>query len=194
MLHLLPEYQKKKVLTEYRLRLIVVLILLVAFAILMFAIFLMPSYAYLYSSKSELVSKKHTFTTLIESRSSLSVDKNGGDAKKAISALKPLLGSLDPLLYIDALSPAGSTASSVRINSYFLTPIADDKVAIMISGVASSREGLTKYAGYLNEKFGGVKLPLSSLAKQSDIPFDFKFEVDKQKFTQQSVSAPVVAQ
>lgn len=185
MLHLLPEYQKRKVLTEYRLRLTVVLILLVAVAILMFVIFLMPTYVYLYSSKSELVSRKLGYVAHIQSKAASSTDKAIGDVGMVIAALKPISGSLEPLLYIDALAPKGvgsAEIDGIQINSYFLSPISDDKVAIMISGIADTREGLTRYSSYLNDRFGGVKLPLSSLAKQRDIPFDFKFEVEKNKF------------
>ncbi len=185
MLHLLPEYQKRKVLTEYRLRLTVVLILLVATAVLMFAIFLMPSYVYLYSSKSELVLEKQGLSSIVNARSASTTDKAGGDAGKAIASLKPFAASLLPLLYVDALIPEGSDGASmrkgIRIHGYFMTPISDTKVSVAISGIADSRENLAKYAAYLNGKFGGVKLPLSSLAKQGDIPFDFKFEADKSK-------------
>ncbi len=191
MLHLLPEYQKRKVLTEYRLRLTVVLILLVATAVLMFAIFLMPSYVYLYASKSELVLEKQGLSSIVNARSASSTDKAGGDAGKAIASLKPFAASLSPLLYVDALIPEGpddaAMRKGIRIHGYFMTPISDTKVSVAISGIADSRENLSKYAAYLNGKFGGVKLPLSSLAKQGDIPFDFKFEADKVKLAPEPV-------
>ncbi len=185
MLNLLPEYQKRKVLAEYRVRVAVVLIMLLAGAAVIFAVFLMPSYAYLHAAKSDLAAKKQAFDEVIQSKTASTSDKTAGDAVKAIAALQPLGGSLEPLLYIDALAPASAGISSgVRVNGYFLTPASNDKIGVMISGIADSREGLTKYSAYLDGRFGGVKLPLSSLAKQSDIQFDFKFEADRKAFVQ----------
>ena len=182
MLHLLPEYQKRKVLTEYRMRLTVVCILLVAVAILAYAIFLMPSYVYLFTAKSELTLKKEGLMALIKAKSAASADKSGGDIGKAIAALKPLPGSLQPLQYMDVLAPSPSFAYLITVNGYFMTPTTGDKIGVVLNGVAVTREGLTKYVAFLNDRFGGVKLPLSALAKQSDIPFEFRFEVDRAKF------------
>lgn len=185
MLHLLPEYQKKKALAEYRVRVAIVFIMMLAGSLLIFSVFLVPSYAYLHVAKSGLASKKLELDGIIRSKTASTTDNAAGDALKAIEALKPLGGSMEPLLYIDALSPVNAgMGGSVRVNSFFLTPAANGKIGVMISGIADSREGLTKYAAYLNELFGGVKLPLSSLAKQSDIPFDFKFEADRGRFVQ----------
>lgn len=190
MLHLLPEYQKRKVITEYRLRLTVVLILLLAISFLACAVFLMPSYVYLYTAKSDLMAKKEGFSSLIKARDAASAQKQGGDAGKAIAALQPLAGSLKPLIYMDALAPI---APSVRVNGYFLSATPSGKVGVVISGIADSREGLSAYAAHLNSKFGGVKLPLSSLARQGDIPFDFKFEADPDKLAAPAVaSAPII--
>lgn len=178
MLHLLPEYQKKKVLTEYRLRLAVVFILMLAFAIVAFAIFLMPSYVYLYSAKSELVAKKHVLESIIAARSGIKVNQGTGDVGKSIAALKPMSGSLNPLLYIDQLTPA---SASIHVSGYFMATTPNNKVGIVITGTSDTREALSAYAAALNAKFGGVKLPLSALAKQGNIPFDFKFEVEQSK-------------
>ncbi len=185
MLHLLPEYQKRKVITEYRLRLTVVLILLLAISLLACAVFLMPSYVYLYTAKSDLVAKKEGFASLIKARDAASAEKQGGDVGNAIATLGPLPGSIQPLAYMDALVPP---ASSIRITGYLLSSSPSGKVSVAISGIASSREGLSSYATYLNGRFGGVKLPLSSLAKQGEIPFDFKFDADRDKLI-----APVAA-
>ena len=186
MLHLLPEYQKKKVLTEYRLRLAVVLILMLAFAIVAFAIFLMPSYVYLFTEKSELVAKKTALSSLVASRSAGKTTQSGTDIVKSINALKPLPGAMDPILYIDKLAPM---SSSVRVSGYFMAPTPGNKVGIVITGVADTREALSNYASALDGKFGGVKLPLSALAKQSNISFDFKFEVDQAKLDKKPAAA-----
>lgn len=178
MLHLLPEYQKKKVLAEYRLRLVVVLILMLVFAIIAFAIFLMPSYVYLFAAKSDLVAKKSGLESTIASKSGIKTNQNGGDVSKSIAALKPLSGSLSPLAYMDQLMP---TSPSIRVNGYFMATTNNGKVGIVITGNAETRESLSAYANALNAKFGGVKLPLSALAKQGNIPFDFRFEVDQAK-------------
>jgi hypothetical protein len=181
MLHLLPEYQKKKVIAEYRLRLSVVSILLLAVSILIFAVFLMPSYVYLYSAKSELAARKSGLSSIIQARSGGISNKTGIDVPKSIAALIPMSGSLEPISYMDQLV---STSPAVHVTSYFFAPVSGGRIGVMISGMADNRESLAAYADDLDKKFGGVKLPLSSLAKQSNIPFDFRFEVDQAKLGQ----------
>lgn len=183
MLHLLPQYQKRKVIKEYRLRLGLVAIFTFLFAVIMFSIFTLPSYILLRSEKVSLELKKNT----LESTINLSDEGNGelaANIAKSISALKPFEKTISPNLFIDSLAPE---TSGILINGYaFSQANPTDPVSVVLSGTAKTREDLTAYADTLNTRFGGVKLPLSSLANTSNITFDFRFTMtyDKAKAVQ----------
>ncbi len=174
MLHLLPQYQKDKVIKEYRLRLAVVIIGTLLFLALVFIVLTLPTYMVLQNQKEILISQKDSLSQLINVGGSASKDNNL-DIWKAVDALLPAAGSFVPSVYIDAVTPK---QAGVTIDGYaFVQTAPGQLVNVSINGSAKTREGLTEYVKVLNAKFGGVKLPLASLAKQADIPFDFKFQI-----------------
>ncbi|MFM2383909.1 MAG: hypothetical protein RIQ72_481 [Candidatus Parcubacteria bacterium] len=178
MLHLLPQYQKDKVIKEYRLRLAVVIIGTLLFLTLVFIILTLPTYMVLQNQKGILISQKDSLSQLINVGGSASKDNNL-DIWKAVDALLPVAGGFVPSAYIDAVTPK---QAGVTIDGYaFVQGVPGQPVSVSINGTAKTREGLTEYVKVLNAKFGGVKLPLASLAKQADIPFDFKFQIDDTK-------------
>lgn len=175
MLHLLPQYQKHKVVKEYRMRMALVFILALGTATLIFAIFTLPSYIYLSSEKKLLETKKTAIEATINT--SKGNGENAIDISKALISLKPYETAISPNLYIDAISPnyPGITITGYAFNQ--ANPA--DPVNVVLSGVGRTREELTAYADLLNERFGGVKLPLSSLANSSNISFDFRFTMTR---------------
>lgn len=185
MLHLLPQYQKRKVIKEYRLRLGLVIISTFFFAVIMFAVFTLPSFILLRSEKISLELKK----TTLQSTINMSDGGNGeiaADIAKSIVALKPFEKTISPNLFIDALAPE---TNGIAVSGYaFSQANPTDPISVVLSGTAKTREDLTAYADILNSRFGGVKLPLSSLANSSNISFDFRFTMtyDKAKAVQDS--------
>lgn len=174
MLHLLPQYQKRKVIKEYRLRLGIVIIAALFYTVIIFGVFTLPSFIKLNNEKIILNSKKVTLEGTINS----SNNKDGGhvtNSAQAIIALAPYNTSLAPILFIDAVLPdtAGISISGYSFNQAGPT----DPVNVVISGIAKTREDLSGYAQLLNSRFGNVKLPLSSLANSSNINFDFRFSM-----------------
>lgn len=178
MLHLLPQYQKRKVIKEYRIRLAAVILGLLLLVIVMYGAFMMPTFMKLYTEKRALIGQKQAQTSIIDSRNAKSGDANQ-DIAKAVGALKPFDKTLTPLLFIDALAPQ---SAGIKIDGYALTQNgATEPITVTVNGIARTREDVSGYAKLLNDRFGGVKLPLSALAKQSDISFDFRFQVTYDK-------------
>lgn len=178
MLHLLPQYQKDKVIKEYRMRLAVVVIGALFFIALVFAIFTLPTFMILQNQKSLLLSQKESLTQIINTGGSVSSDTNL-EIWNAVDALAPFQQALIPSAYIDAVTPK---VTGINIDGYtFVQTSPGQPVSAGVNGIAKTREALTEYVKELNTSFGGIKLPLASLAKQSDIPFDFKFQIDHSK-------------
>ncbi len=175
MLHLLPEYQKRKVIGEYRIRLGVVFVWSLTVLSCLSAILTLPAYISIIGEKNSLMAEKNIHQSVIDAG-----NKQGGatklDITKAVEALAPYPNPLVPTLFVQALSKG---ANGISIDGYSLVQNnSTDPVVVVLSGNARTRESLSNYARSLNEVFGNVKLPLSSLAKQGDIPFEFKFQAD----------------
>lgn len=178
MLHLLPQYQKRKVVKEYRLRLGLVLIIVIFFAVIMFTIFTLPSFLLLRTEKIVLEGKKSSIESIINSKNLKNGD-SATDMSKSAVALKPFSKSLSPNLFIDSVVPS---TSGITIGGYAFNQAGpEDPVNVVISGVSKTREDLTAYAELLNKRFGGVKLPLSSLANSANISFEFRFAITYDK-------------
>jgi hypothetical protein len=160
MLHLLPQYQKDKVIKEYRLRLTVVIIGTLFFIALVSVILTLPTYMVLQNQKTTLILQKESLSQLINIGGATSTNNNL-DMWKAVDALLPETGGFIPSTYIDAVLPK---QIGISIEGYsFVRTDKGQPVSASINGVAKSREGLAEYVKVLNTKFGGVKLPLASL-------------------------------
>ncbi len=178
MLHLLPQYQKNKVIREYRMRLVVVFIGILFFFAVIFAIFTLPTFMILQNQKPLLITQKESLTQIINTGGNVSADTNL-EIWNAVDALVPFQHALIPSAYIEAVTPK---VSGINIDGYtFVQTSPGQLVSAGVNGVADTREALTEYVRELSTSFDGIKLPLASLAKQSDIPFDFKFQIDHSK-------------
>lgn len=178
MLHLLPQYQKRKVIREYRSRGLTVAGYLSSVIVGSAIVFLLPTYFFLLSERDVLQTQKEAYISIIE-RGGAGEGKEKIDVSGSLASLTVSGDTLQPLSYIDALS---LVSKNVRIDSYsFVQQQRSAPVSVSVSGMASKRDELSAFAKTLDEVFGNVKLPLSSLAKQSDIPFDFKFMMNNQK-------------
>jgi hypothetical protein len=178
MLHLLPQYQKRKVINEYRMRLVVIIAFSLLAIVVVFIVFTLPSYIFLLTQKQVLSSQKAGYESII-SVGTDSMGEGGVDVAKAVLALKPYPNPLSPTLFISAINKA---AGNVQVDAYaFTQDQVGGSVTAVIDGVAKSREGLSSLVESLNTVFGGVKLPLASFARQSDIPFEFRFMMEYPK-------------
>lgn len=178
MLHLLPQYQKRKVISQYRLRMSSVVVLSCLSLVIIFIVLTLPSYLFLLYQKQSLIVQKNGFEQTLANMPGAMGEKNVDSASLAV-ALKPFSKSLEPSLFIDAI---GTSTRGIRIDGYAMTEAnPGEPVSVILSGLASTREDLTSYAQMLDKNFGGVKVPLSVLAKPGNIPFEFKFHVPYEK-------------
>lgn len=178
MLHLLPSYQKRKVIREYRVRLTTISILMFVMIGVSLVVFMLPTYILLHTQKYTLENQKKSYLEIIEKENILK-GKVGFDVSGSVFSLTPYINTLSPLMYIDAINKA---STNIVVDGYsFIQTKTTEPVSVTISGIAKKRDELSFFSKSLNDVFGNVKLPLASLAKQSDIPFEFKFLMDYQK-------------
>lgn len=171
MFTLLPEQYKKRLFKEYRIRLVTVFLFFVSMFFLISTALLFPSYISLSSEKSlyevesknlkkqiELKDKEGLATTLAKIQSNLSL------AKPNETAIYRAIGAI-----------LNQTNTNISITSIGYTRGgAGAQSSLNLQGVAKNRESLIGFSNNLKKEliFSSVNLPVSNLAKQTDVKFN----------------------
>ena len=169
MFTLLPEQHKKKLWKLYRLRLATVFCLFITAIFLISIGFLFPSYISLAFDKSALESETENFKNKIEIKKGLGLIETLDQVKTTLSLVKP--DNTDILESVKIILKQMPRGFSVESLSY--TRGQNEPSSITISGVASERNDLILFTKQLQKElsFESVTLPVSNLAKQSNVPF-----------------------
>ena len=173
MANLLPQKERKHFEWEYRFR-VVTIVLLFCMATLVFgSVLLLPSY-FISQSKGESIERQ---SELLKKTIAL----REGDAsieslfltKQKIDALVKLQAQVPQTKIIHAIIQNLSTDVSVHTFNYV-------KGEMKIAGSAQSRKALILFSDQLKKEklFNDVDLPVSSLARDSDITFSITLRGD----------------
>lgn len=171
MINLLPEFEKRKRLKEYRLRASVIILCSVFFLEILAAVLLAPSYYLIDTAKNaltrELAAKKEVTASATEDP-----QKKSTLIMSEILLLNPPLRSSDIppsqiLSEILAHKPQGISVSS------FAYGRAGTGASAQLSGVSETREDLLAFQRMLkdNQRFGDIKYAQSFITKKTDIDF-----------------------
>lgn len=173
MLNILPIQEKKKIITEYWLRLGVVAVFALTILILASLVLLTPSYL-LAVSKYNSVSAA---LALREAKQDSSAQEKDIDAQVRDINKKINLFLSEP--FGDRLSPPdtflkiiGMKSSAIKILGFFYDATGRQE-RVVITGVAADRDGLAQFAETLkkDKTFANVDLPVSSYVKSNNIDF-----------------------
>lgn len=195
MLNLLPLEEKKKVLTEYRLRLAAVFIFTAAFLIVANLILLIPSYVNALTKHSFVESR---FNDVMGSKEFQ--DRRAQAGKEAAEKVAEIERKLEMFTPVQVGTQAKFVSSEIFIKILKLKPatirisainheILKDREKLIVSGVSDDRESLASFVETLknNGSFTLVELPISSYVKSVDIEFSLTLErvnkVEKPKTT-----------
>ena len=173
MLNILPTTEKKKILTEYRLRLASMAFFAVAALILVSLVLLVPSYILAVTKFNSISSQ----ITLQESKQDLTgqgkvIDVQVREVNKKINLF--LLGRgvyrlSPPDIIAKIIAMRGST---IKIQG-FDYDAAGGQERLAISGVAADRDSLAQFVDVLKKDptFTSIELPVSSYVKSTNISF-----------------------
>lgn len=177
MLHLLTEEHKKKVLNEYRKRVVVVLCVCVLGAIFVSAIFVIPAYFISYGRYSEVTNIKKTLEKEISLNESESTAQSIKDISDSIQALGMFDGKGSVLFLIKRV--VSEKPNGIRINHISYLPGEAGTTAIDLAGVADTRQNLVNFSERLkkDKAFTSINVPLSNFAKDKNIDFSMKILV-----------------
>ncbi len=171
MSNILSQKEKLIIRKEYRMRVFAVTLAFILASILLAIILLIPSFILtLYKGKAvvdlstkvpERVEDLATFNQKLEA------------AKKITAVLTPETVSYTPTAIIDVILKTKTSGNSVTSITY--EKAKDNVVSISVKGEASTRIGLLDFTRALEKqpRINKIDLPVSSFAKDTDIPYTF---------------------
>jgi hypothetical protein len=175
MFNLLTEKEKKFLRIEYRRRKMIVWLGLFSSLLAIAIVFLIPSFALLYSKTNFIFSD----VTLFQKE-----DKNFNDLKKEIDKTRKTMAVFDKNFFASSSisnieTLVANRPSGIKINSFGLS--FGDKNILQIQGIATNRDSLRKFHDYINSLnlFDKFDIPIASLTRESNIPFSIILNVKK---------------
>ena len=172
---LLPE-QQDKIEKEYRLRLIIVALCLLAALFLLIILFLSPSY-FLSETKEKAVSDRELL--LKKSDVSERAGKANSDLETARTQIKNLSGAFDNSAFSLAAAEVIKEIVSretlgITIQSFAFSKVVDvPRGKLQVTGISKTRSELVSFLQSIKKipMFTKVDFPVSNLAKDTDINF-----------------------
>lgn len=183
MLHLLPDYHKEKVISEYRGRVLTVFSVGILILTVVSLIFLIPVYISTHSRYALVDQQKRDLEAQIQR------SENTDDAEK----VKEIISTVGVLKqYVLKEIPSDifgrilvNKPKGVLVTGFIYTPPSDikstDLSTVDISGIASNRIALAQFNDALKKDkvFKNVFIPISSFAKDKDIQFTVKLTISR---------------
>ena len=164
MLHLLTESHKKKVIKEYRMRLVVVICWLIVFVSMAGIALIIPSYLTAIGKvnviKGENQNKEDSVKTL-------KAQNFNDKIKKVDYSLNALKMSVNVLFPKDAYTKIlNSLPEGVYVDRYTYNLIDDNSASIGIDGTAADRDKLVDLQNRLKliPEFTGIDIPITNLS------------------------------
>ncbi|MBA3550845.1 hypothetical protein H0W32_01390 [Patescibacteria group bacterium] len=175
MINLLPDSEKNVIRKEYRLRVIAVVFVGIFLTALVTIIFLLPSYIL-------VVFKNMTSEQLMNKAPTTKVDQEDfvatlRKAKMAALILKPNPTVVTMTDVVGIINK--NKTSNIAISSISYSKDNSVSPSIDIIGIAKTRQSLVGFTQLLQkeEQIALVDLPVSSFAKDTDIPFSIAIKI-----------------
>ena len=168
MLYLLPKKQKKDIKTEYNSRVIYTFLFLLSFVFLLWAISLIPSFAYIQIEKKVLKPKEDIVAQLPLLENGESFIEYTKEINKKIDLL-----SKSEYVVSDLIKEIVERQTRAVRLSLIEFMSKDGVHYVKVGGIANTRESLVEFSNLLEESeyFVSVDVPFSSFTQSSNIPF-----------------------
>jgi hypothetical protein len=170
---LLNEY-RDKMLREYRLRLSCLYLAFLGVIFLVGGVLSLPQYAALWSQKNGARIEKEA--------AQKATGQETGATSVEVKEIKSKLWAINENKDVEPVLPILETLLSKKVPGIAITTITLARKAakggIKVSGVAANREALVTFSKNLQSepKYANAGLPVSSLAKNKDIPFTISID------------------
>lgn len=180
MIHytLLPEKEMKSLRTEYRIRVMVVLLFFISTAIIIGVCSLIPSYVISYSQEKDALLKNQSVE---KSAAEKQHEVYSAELTASSEILKKIKSEQAPIIFSDLIRKIVNYKNkNIAFDSIQLsqTQDASSTAELILQGKASTRDILINFKKTLEKDSGIVKveLPASDLAKNKDIEFALRIK------------------
>jgi len=173
MLNLLPQEERKKLISEYKIRLSIVITTFVCLILFIAIVGLFPSYASKKTEMEELLNQKNA----ADQQNSVESLKQ---ADTLVSSNKVLAGYLEGrITSLRAASPVTAVLKDIfskKTSSINLIGIDISEKLVTVKGVAATRAALIVFHNDLRKvpMFKNASLPISDIAKSTDANFSIE--------------------
>ncbi len=178
MFNLLPENLRKSIVSEYRLRLTVVVMFFVILIQISFLIFLFPSWLVSFYKEKDFSNQSDE---LSKSLSTLDISSTTSFIKSFNSKIGIINESLEYPRFVPILDDIlAKKSGTIRISGIYYTVNSINSGTLTLEGIGDSRESLVSFSDGLKsiEYFKKVDLPISNLAKDKNIDFTISINIE----------------
>lgn len=171
MFNVLPESLKQHIHSEYNLRRLIVIASAILFLQVSFLIMLLPSWI-------EATRMERGLTRQVEIAAEVSESESVMDVMTKTNRTLTLVEELRFVSMTAFINSVLDKSNRVHIDGISYSA-SDQAGAITISGMTDTREALVSYAKNLEAsgRFASVNLPISNLAKDTNIPFTIRIVI-----------------
>lgn len=172
MFTLLPEQYKNSMLKAYRSRLLTLILMGLSIVVGICLLLSFSARVFVLGKQQELTARETALRQLSDNFSKNDLGINLEDLKQDLDLLSKKSFNVSSVFdQVTAQSFVG-----IVIDKYEYILFEETKFIVTISGKAPSRKTLSQFAENLRKEkgFGTVELPISSLAKDTDLPFSIK--------------------
>ncbi len=177
MINLLPDSEKAAIHKEYRLRLFVVVLYMLLALFALAALLLSPSYVL--SMYQRRATQNAVPPASAEQKEYADLVKKLKAHKVMLGALKPQDVPMTPTRIIEVLTKNKTSQNTITYIQYNFTP--PNTLSVTVRGIAKNRQSLIDLKASLEKEEGiaHVELPVSNLAKEANIQFNFEIQTKK---------------
>lgn len=179
MFNLLPNSLRKEIISEYRFRLLIVIMLFVILIQISFLVFLFPSWLSSYYKEKDFSLRSEEAN---KSLSTLDISSTTSYIKRLNSTLAVIDESLSYPNFNSIIDDVlKRKPTGVRIDGIYYTVNSKNTAGLAISGIGDKRDTLVSFSESLKDisYFKKVDLPISNLAKDKNIVFTINVDIEK---------------
>jgi hypothetical protein len=171
MINLLPNSEKKKIIREARLRLLIVVLVIFFLLELVLAVVITPSYILLTSNVKTFEAKLDDITNSAAPQAA-GIEKSLTSIKNQLTLLTAGTTTIDIPPSTLLSGAIGAKTAGITLNSAAYSRTSDNKVAIQLSGVAALQEDLLVFQNTLKKIVSAdVKYDQGFITKKTNIDF-----------------------
>ncbi len=170
----LPYLEQARIRREYRIRVLIVLFFFISISLIIATGSLFPAYVYSHFEEKNHLSQVAAFRKTADA---VAIKANQKTLSTSAGILDTLSGSIQPDIYYSTITSIVSLRGGVKLSSLGVEHPSPTVIKIALAGIATTRSDLLAFKTRLERGLPGtvaVDLPISTLAKDANIPFSIQ--------------------